>query len=115
MSLHISYVQNNEENNAANGVFIPMLIGLTAITTAYNCAEIALMRQRYVRDYWKIIDSCANTLSIVYIVQWYSETAEKDRLQVLAWANLFAWLRLSGYFRLVKLTRYLMRMIVYIL
>ena len=115
MSLHISYVQKNEENNAANGVFIPLMIGLTAATSAYNCVEIALERKKYVRDVWNIIDTCANTLSLVYLIQWHSHTEEQDRLQVLAWANLFAWLRLSGYFRMWRRTRYLMRMIIEII
>ena len=115
MSLHISYVQDNDENNTANGVFMPMLIGLTAVTSVYNFSEILLEQRKYVRDYWNLIDTLANTLSIIYLFQWYSDSEENDRLQILAWANLFAWLRLSGYFRLVKPTRYLMRMIFYII
>ena len=91
------------------------MIGLTAVTSAYNCAEIALERKKYVRDIWNIIDTCTNSLSILYLVQWHSDTEENDRLQVLAWANLFAWFRLSGYFRLSSMFRYLMRMIFYIL
>ena len=68
ISLHISYVQNNAENNQANGVFIPMMIGLTIVASVYNAVEIALEQKKYVRDIWNLIDTCTNTLSIIYLI-----------------------------------------------
>ena len=95
-----------------NRALIPILIAFLILPIIYNLLEICLEGRQYIKDVWNIFDLAANTLSTVYIVQYYTEPDEDDRLNTLAFANILCWMRLSGYFRLWEPTRYLMRMII---
>ena len=75
-------------------------------------AEIILENVIYLYEWWNIADLAANMLTAVYVyMKFYDE--ESSRLEpILAFANLLCWIRVIGYFRVYKETRYLISMII---
>jgi hypothetical protein len=73
-----------------------------------------LMRFEYLNDTWNVIDVLKGFFTMTYLISKvtdYDEGFESIRF-FWACAILMAWIRMIGFFRISKATRYLIRMII---
>jgi len=96
LNLHIGYVDDDSFNQS----LLPVLIIFLIVASAYTILEICIERLSYFKDPWNHFDLIANSLTILYLCMYNADTTEDADQTVLAFANLFSWVRVIGFFRL---------------
>ena len=103
LSIHISYVDYD-----LNEGLVPALIIFLIVASLYTILEVCIERLKYFKDPWNYFDLLANSLTMIYLCIYNTDSSQDLCRSVLAFANLFSWTRVIGFFRLYSGTRYLM-------
>jgi len=114
MSLHIVLLVDDTDTTYYTATKILLWI-FQAIALVYTLVEIVYDYKdfKYLNDFWNGIDLLAHFCTLWYLGSDATETSSPDI--ILAFANVFIWVRLIGFLRVERRFRYYIFMIIEIL
>ena len=119
LTIHILYIDNKDLHESGFHVsIVGLMLVLNIIFIFYSQVEIWIEKLEYLNSVWNYIDTLADWLLFTYSVMFLDEDEQskrnKDRAALLAAGCFFVYIRLIGFFRLHKSSRYYIRMIIHI-